>query len=124
MIIYNGGRCSGKTTKAIKYVKCHPGTVLFVKNEDIAKDIRKEHGIMVESHVVLRDKFSTYIHEDNPIFIDDFNDLYTSKLMGINTLAKVEQLKTKFTSAASLRAMINSRGVEQFNKDFPEWSIE
>jgi len=122
MIIYNGGRASGKTTKAIEYIKEHPGTVLFVRNEHLARDIRKNHDIEVITFYDLKN-YTALSGRHNPIFIDGIEDFFDNELAGITTLGNIVQLKHTFKTPEQLRDMINMIGIDQFNKDFPEWSI-
>ena len=125
MIIINGDRCSGRSTAAINYVENHPGVILVVPTRDRSNQVRREYKHI---DVISSETFNEYhyrrANQGQQYFIDDFDQCFDNQVIGIVTTGKVETLKAEFKTPEQLRVMINSLGVEKFNKFYPSWKIK
>ncbi len=124
MIIINGDRCSGRTTKAINYVENHPDTILVVPTMHMAKNIQRDHRIEVISSSSFDDYHYRMANKEKKYFIDDFDMCFKEQIIGIVTRGEVVTLKADIKTLQQLRSLVNSLGKEKFNECYPSWRIE
>ena len=123
MIIINGDRCSGKTTKAINYVENHPKTILVVATQALADNIKKEYKVDVVGVGSLNDYHYIYKNKGAKYFIDDIERCFKGSIIGITTMGKIETYKHEFKTAEQLATAIQAMGIEKFKEYYPEWDL-
>ena len=118
MKVIVGNRGSGKTAKAIKYVKKHPDNILVVGNAHLAEHIRKEHEITVIS-------WDNFVRRHDPsrrmFVIDDIGHCleYTGLITMITMTGFLTVLKHKFRNGGEKRELKRDYGRKVFKEYFP-----